>query len=176
MENMAKLKAAGVKTSAQIREQYTKTMMQQAEEDAHRVSDQEAVDAVREGIPEGIRNKWFVDADSDAKPKIVDCILGNPEVLNAGWNIAYRNYLETVGNQDVSFKDFMNTPITLYRGTRGQSETKNDEWTSFSLDRKIAESFGSSVEEIKIKPIDTWGSYQTTAEAEVLVPKMIFVH
>jgi hypothetical protein len=42
------------------------------------------------------------------------------------------------------------------------------------MDRRIAEGFAGkngNIEEILIRPIDTWGAYQTTGEAEILVPK-----
>ena len=172
MQNMADLKAAGVKSSAGIREQYENTMMTEAAEKAHQISEQAAVDLARDGIPESLRDEWFVKADSSVKPKISECILGDPDVMNAGWNIAYRNYKETIGAEsDISFEEFMQTPMRMFRGTRGQQEIASDVWVSFSMDRKIAESFGDTVEEIFIRPIDTWGSYQTTAEAEILVPK-----
>lgn len=175
MENMVELKTAGIKNSAQIREQYENTMMQEAAATIHKVSDEKALEIVKDGLPEGIRNAWFVDADSSAKPKILDYILGNTDVLNSGWNIAYRDYLETIGDKNVTFEQFMTRPITLFRGTKGQSEIASDVWVSFSMDRKIAESFGDTIETITIRPIDTWGSYQTTAEAEILVPKRLLI-
>ena len=42
---------------------------------------------------------------------------------------------------------------------------------SFSLDKKEAKKFGDNVTEIKVKPNDVYGSYQTIVENEVLVPK-----
>ena len=93
------------------------------------------------------------------------------DVWNAGMNVAWQNYVETTG-KNISLEEFMSTPIKMYRGTRGQTEIKSDVWVSFSLDKKIAESFGDQIEEITIRPMDTWGSYQTTAEGEILVPKM----
>lgn len=170
-ENMRELKEQGIRSTAAANEQFENTMMQKASENVHAVGDQEAVDTVRDNVPNSWMNGWFVDADSSFKPKLEDAILGNPEVLNAGWNIAYRDYLETVGaDSGKTFEEFLYTPMTMFRGTRGQAEIASDVWSSFSMDRKIAESFGETIEEIIIRPIDTWGAYQTTAEAEILVP------
>lgn len=173
-ENKEEMKADGVKGS-ELWEQYEGTMMHEAQEHLHEVSNEDAVETVRDGIPDSYRRGWFVDADSEYKPKIEDLIMGDPEVLNAGWNIAYRDFMETIGaGSDVTFDEFMYTPMSMFRGTNGQTEIKADVWSSFSMDRRIAEKFAGStgkVEEIMIRPIDTWGSYQTTAEAEVLVPR-----
>lgn len=170
-ENMRELKENGVRSVAGANEQFENTMMHEASENVHLVSDQEAVDTVRDNVPDSWMRGWFVDADSEYKPKLEDAILGNPEVLNAGWNIAYRDFIETVGaDSGKTFEDFLYTPMSMFRGTNGQSEIASDVWSSFSMDRKIAESFGKAIEEIVIRPIDTWGAYQTTAEAEILVP------
>lgn len=170
-ENMRELKEHGIRSAAGANEQFENIMMQKASEIAHAVGDQEAVDTVRDNVPGSWMHGWFVEADSSFKPKLEDAILGNPEVLNAGWNIAYRDYLETVGaDSGKTFEEFLYTPMTMFRGTRGQAEIASDVWSSFSMDRKIAESFGDKIEEIMIRPIDTWGAYQTTAEAEILVP------
>ena len=169
-KNIKELKSAGVRDIDGITEQYQNTMMQSAVSNIHKVDEQTAVDIIRDKIPNGTLNAWFVDADSSAKPKILEYILGDTEVLNSGWNIAYRNFYETVGNRETTFEEFMSTPIKMYRGTKGQKEVKDDVWVSFSMDKKIAEKFGDSVEEITIKPLDTWGAYQTTAEAEMLIP------
>ena len=66
-------------------------------------------------------------------------------------------------------------PQTLYRGHRGQQTVKSDLFSAYTPDRKMAEKFMSSdgkgkLETIQIKPIDTWGSYRTTAEEEYFVP------
>lgn len=170
-ENKDDMKADGVKGN-ELWAQYEGTMMHEAQDQLHQVSEEVAVNTVRDGIPDSYRQGWFVNADSDYKPKIEDLILGDPEVLNAGWNIAYRDFMETVGaGTDTTFEQFMYTPISMFRGTNGQSEIASDVWSSFSMDRRIAEKFGKDIETILIRPIDTWGSYQTTAEAEVLVPK-----
>lgn len=173
-ENKDAMKADGVKGN-ELWAQYEGTMMHEAQEHLHEVSNESAIETVRNGIPDSYRRGWFVNADSEYKPKIEDLILGDTEVLNAGWNIAYRDFMETVGKgSDTTLEQFMYTPMSMFRGTSGQKEIAADVWSSFSMDRKIAEGFAGkngNIEEILIRPIDTWGAYQTTGEAEILVPK-----
>ena len=80
--------------------------------------------------------------------------------------IAVNNFRSLVGifNQRT-------TPITMYRGEYGQKQVASDIFSAYTPDRKIAEKFGDKITEIKIRPIDTWGSYQTIAEQEFLVPR-----
>jgi len=173
-ENKDAMKADGV-TGRELWDQYEGTMMHEAQNHLQQVSDETAIETVREGIPDSYRRGWFVEADSEYKPKIADLIMGDPEVLNAGWNIAYRDFMETVGEgSKTTFEEFLYTPMSMFRGTKGQAEIAADIWSSFSMDRTIAESFAGAagkIEEILIRPIDTWGAYQTTGEAEILVPR-----
>ncbi|MBO5908788.1 MAG: hypothetical protein J6Q67_03275, partial [Clostridia bacterium] len=52
----------------------------------------------------------------------------------------------------------------------GQQTTKKDVFKAYSSDKKIAQTFGTDISEIKVNPLDTLGSYQTTGENEFLVP------
>ena len=78
----------------------------------------------------------------------------------------------------------------MYRGDRGQKTVDGDIFLSFTTDKKVAAGFTisdsggghanvkddysnidkSRITTIKIRPIDTYGSYQTTGEQEYLVP------
>ena len=161
----------------------------------HEISQDEAYDQIRGAIPASTSRMWFVEADSDIKPVLVDYIMANPGTLNAGLNVAYQNYknnLEIQGNNEkpLSFNKWVNTPQTMYRGDRGQSTTQGDIFLSFTRDKKVAAGFTlsdsgsaagrvkddfsnidkSKMTTIKIKPVDTWGSYQLTGEQEFLVP------
>ena len=55
-----------------------------------------------------------------------------------------------------------------------QNSYKKDLFSAFSPSKKVAEKFATGenakIEEIQVRPIDTWGSYQTTTEEEYLVP------
>ena len=169
--NMPTLKENGIRSDVAAREEWIKKRMQAQQHSFHGVSKEDAIKTISESVPDQTMRSWFVSADSDAKPKIVEAIMRKDDVWNAGMNVAWQNYVETTG-KNVSLEEFMSTPIKMYRGTRGQSEVKSDVWVSFSFDKKIAQSFGDQIEEITIRPMDTWGSYQTTAEGEILVPKM----
>jgi SPP1 gp7 family putative phage head morphogenesis protein len=169
--NMPILKENGIKSNVTAKEEWVKTRMQSQQHSFHVVSKEDAIKTISDSIPDQTMRAWFVSADSDAKPKILEAIMQKDDVWNAGLNVSWMNYVETTV-KDISFEEFLTTPIKMYRGTRGQSEITSDVWVSFSFDKKIAESFGDQIEEITIRPIDTWGSYQTTAEGELLVPRM----
>lgn len=134
----------------------------------HEIDPYDAVDQVRDAIPQSVSDGWFRNADSGYKPKLVDCIVSNPGTLNAGLNIAYRNYRDANGT--ASFEEWLRTPQTMYRGDKGQTLVAGDIFVSFTPDRSIAKKFGDNITVRSIRPIDTWGSYQTTGEQEFLIP------
>lgn len=155
----------------------------------HQIPIEDAIAKTRESISSQTMSLWFREANSDIKPKLVDGIMSNPGTLNAGLNIAYHNYLASAENP-MSFNKWATTPQTMYRGDRGQKTAKGDIFLSFTKDKKVAAGFTlgdsgsatgrvkddfsnidkSRMTTIKIRPVDTWGSYQTTAEQEFLVP------
>lgn len=138
--------------------------------DLHEIPIEDAIDQVRSSIPSSVVDGWFRNADSGYKPALVNSILANKGTLNAGMNIAYKNYKDSTDNP-VSFDKWLKTPQTMYRGTRGQQTVKQDIFDSYSPDKKVADSFGRNTSTIRVRPIDTWGSFQTTGEQEFLVPK-----
>ena len=133
------------------------------------ISVEDAISVVRTNISDSIRSGWFVNADSNYKPKLIEAILSNSGTLNAGFTIAYNNYVASTANP-MPFNKWLVTPQTMYRGSRGQATVASDIFTSYTPNKSVAESFGSSIQTIKIRPIDTLGSYQTTGEQEFLVP------
>lgn len=139
-------------------------------ENIHEISKEDAIAIVRDNVPQNIRDGWFRDADSDYKPKLMDAVASNPGTYNAGLNIAYRNYKDRNPSSAVSFQQWVRTPQTMYRGDVGQRTTKNDIFTSYTPDRSVASGFGSNISTIRIAPIRTFGSYQTTGEQEYLIP------
>lgn len=134
------------------------------------ISKEEAIAIVRANIPDNIRHGWFVAADSDYKPALIDAIARNPGTFNAGLNIAYHNYREANPNNKMSFERWLKTPQTIYRGDNGQVDVKGDIFKSYTPDKSIAGGFGKNITSIRIAPINTWGSYQTTGEQEFLIP------
>lgn len=132
------------------------------------IGKENAVDIIKENIPANISHGWFVEADSSYKGKIENIALTNDDVRNAGLNIAYDNY-KVFSGKDISYEEFLNSDIKVYRGKNSEKFVEGDDVLSFTYDRKVAEKFGSNVLEETIKPIQTIGSYQTTGEHEILV-------
>jgi len=130
-----------------------------------------AVDTIKQTIPDRIMGGWFRNEDKSFKVPLFNAITKSDEVRSAGIEIM-RNSYNVLFDKKVSFDAFLDTELTLYRG----GNITDDIFTSFSMDKKIAEKFKrqyqtDKINEIKIKPRDTLGSYQTTAEAEILIPK-----
>lgn len=130
---------------------------------------EEAIEVMREKMPASALTGWFRDANSDYKPRIEELTIGDRQLRSAALNIAHKNFEETTGRK-MSYAKFLNTEIPVYRGGNNDKFVASDVFKSYSFDRKIAEKFGSNVQSIKIKPKDTLGSFQTTGEAEILVP------
>ena len=144
----------------------------------------DAVEIIKNSIRTSTLDGWFRNADSGYKPSLVAQILSRPDVLNAGLNIAYHNYKFACkwGHNDkgeqvdpLPFNTWLYTPQVMYRGETGKNTVDSDAFMSYTTDPEIANKFanyiGGTVHRIKIRPIDTWGSYQTTGECEYLVPK-----
>ena len=155
-----------------VREAWYEVRLNTELSDVHRMSREDAIDQVRGAISTNVLDGWFRNADSDYKPKLIESILSSPGTLNAGLNIAYENYLDglAAGEDRLSFKQWVVTPQTLYRGEYGQGKVKSDIFSSYSRSRTVAASFGSNITTVRIRPIDTLGSYQLTGEQEYLVP------
>lgn len=153
----------------EVRELWYQKRISEELKNLHEMDIYDAVDQVRDAIPVNVANGWFRNADSDYKPKLMDSIVSNPGTLNAGLNIAYDNYKYST-DSPMSFDKWLRTPQTIYRGDRGQQTVRGDIFTSYTPDRSVAAGFGSNITTIKVRPIDTWGSYQTTGEQEFLIP------
>ena len=165
--------------------------LQQQLKDVKEISIEKALDTIRNNIKESHLAGWFRNADSEYKPHIMNGILTNKGVLNAGLNVAYYNYKNSLkpGEKALDFKTWLHTPVTMWRGTRGQKVVDSDKFISYTTDKKIAAGFTlsdsggaahrvkddfsnidmSKMQSISIKPIDTLGSYQTTQEQEYLI-------
>lgn len=146
----------------------------------HDMTVEDAVATARQSIPSNVHEGWFRSANSGYKEKLVNSILQNPGTLNAGYAIGYYNYTTHFDAQSgekvpLTFKQWLTTPQTMYRGTYGQGTYKADIFSAYTPNKEIAQKFlnegaGGKLETIQIRPIDTWGSYQTTYEEEFLVP------
>ena len=148
--------------------------IERGRENIHLTPLNDAKKALYDYIPENEVQGWFNDANSGYKPRIVERIAENPDALNASMNVAYRNYLDTDPKNVMSFDEWLDTPQTYYRGTRGQAKTDDDVFSGFTPNREVAEKFAGKngkVDEIKISPRQTYGSIMTNGESEILVPE-----
>ena len=140
---------------------------------AKRSAIESAMDDLVDEVGDSKLAGWTRNADSSYKPAIMGGILGSPKARNAALNLMYQNYLTQMdieGGKKLPYNQWLTTPMTLYRGEHGQKRVKDDVFSAYSFDRKMAESFGGDVKTIRIRPIDTLGSPRCKAEAEVMVP------
>ena len=129
---------------------------------------EDAIDVLRNQVPENILDGWFRDANSAYKPRLENLALSNKDVRNAALNVMWDNYKNYSG-KDIGFKEFLYSSIPVYRGKDSEKYVDEDQVVSFTFDKSIAEKFGKHVFETMIRPIDTIGAYQTTGETEVMV-------
>lgn len=163
------MKREGISNMKAAKAKYNETKLNS--QTITRIDKDTAVSNIRNKIPQNVRDGWFTNADSNYKTKLNDIIVNNPEIRSSGLSIAYDGYKEYSG-RSLNFNEFLETNLTLYRGTRGQSTISADDETfmSYTYDKSIANKFGKNIETIKIKAKDTLGMYQTTGEYEILVP------
>ncbi len=155
-----------------IKKEYYSHRTLEASKNIHPISKDEAGEILYDNMPQNVFHGWFMEADSGYKPRVVNAVTGNPEARNAALNTMYLNYRYETG-EDISFEDFLTTPVTMYRGGHGQKHTGDDIFSSYSFKKSIAEKFAGengTVYEAKIRPTDTWGSVLTNGESEILVP------
>ena len=190
----AKFKQFGKDNSIEaVQQLWYENKRQQEIKNLKEVKIEDAIQTIRDNIKASHLSGWFRNGDSGYKPRIAEQMLNNKGTLNAALNIAYHNYkgqleIDNIKNskndKPKSFKEWLMTPQTVYRGTSGQKLVKDDVFTSFTPSKKIAEDFaygrnsaaGSShggapkIESRTIRPIDTWGNLQTNGELEFLIP------
>ena len=172
-----------------VEAEYYKTRLGLASTDLKEITPDEADEILYENTRPGTLNAWFREYNHEAKPALVYQLTQNPEVHNAALNTMYQNYkyhCSEEGAEPLSYDEFLVTPIKMYRGGTGKEYDKAAEFSSYTFDRKVAESFTGSetgqgaaydpngtVYEAEIRPIDTYGSVYTTGESEILVPSYI---
>lgn len=158
-----------------IGSEWRKFRMARTTEDTHEISKDDADTVIADHVSQSVFDGWFRNADSGYKPKLLDAMLSSKEMRNAGLSLAYENY-KNCTDDPMPFDRFLSTPVTMYRGGRGQKHTKDDVFSAYTFDRKIAEKFagkGGKITEAKIRPIDTYGSMRAVGEAEIWVPSEI---
>ena len=118
---------------------------------------------------------WFRKSYKESKPKIFFDITSNPETRNAALNVMYDNYQYQVkfyGAQDMSFEEFLYTPIMMYRGGSGTPHTE-DIFYSYTFNKTLAQAYAEGYGKVycdELRPIDTLGSIFHNSEAEIIVP------
>ena len=164
-----------------IEQLWREVRTQEELKNVHEVSIEEAISTVTDSVSGSVLSGWFKNADSSYKPRLMDEVLSNSGTLNAGLNIAYYNYKfaqSVEGKTPLTFEKWLKTPQTVYRGSTGKAQISSDIFTSYTPDLKIAKGFAGSsgsISTMKIRPIDTWGSFQTTGEQEFLIPVKVKV-
>lgn len=168
-DNKTALKALGVDTKSMLafwrKANYSREDFQPIE-----MAMEDAIDVIRNKVPENILDGWFVKSESSYKPALENIALADKDVRNAALNVMWDNYKQFSG-KDIDFNKFLYSSIPVYRGKNQENYTDDDKVLSFTFDRSVAEKFGKHILETVIRPIDTIGSYQTTAEGEVMVRK-----
>ena len=123
--------------------------------------------------------EWASNSNNDYKEYIYNDLKNNKK--DSALNLWYNHYRLMTGNYDLSYEDFLNTPITLYRATNvKEDENSNNPFFSYAQDKRSAERFLSQVQnlygnrsgkikELQIKPKDTLGMLPSD-ENEIIVP------
>ncbi len=169
-DNIPALKAIGVNNNESAMALWRNANYNRDDFQPIEMAMEDAADVIRNKVPESILDGWFRNADSGYKPKLENIALTDKDVRNAALNVMWDNYKQFSG-KDIDFSKFLYSNIPVYRGKNQENYTDDDKVLSFTFDRSVAESFGKHILETVIRPIDTIGSYQTTAEGEVMVRK-----
>jgi len=140
---------------------------------ARQMSRAEAIEVFEREIPENAHVGWFRREDIAYKRTITEAMDESQDARDAALNIMHRQVEDLLG-KEVPFDEFLNTEYTLYRGGKLSGSDARNTFQSFSLDKRTAQKFidknGGDLFEIKLKPSQTYGSGQTIAEAEVMIP------
>ena len=171
-----------------VKEEWLKARLQNATGDFRRISDEETDEILQNGIDSGTARMWITEYDPGVKEKLAHQLTKNKEIHNAALNVMYKNYqyyCKTNGAEALPFEDFLVTLVKMYRGGSGKEHQKALAFSSYTFDRAAAEKFKASNEghgratddgviyEAEIRPIDTFGSLNTSGEMEIFVPGFI---
>ena len=114
---------------------------------------------------------WFLGENLEAKNNIAIDILADKSLRDAMMSNLYHLWKKE-NNSDISFKDFLNSEITVYRGETRRNKEKGDNvergFSTYELTEEGARKFGPvSSETIKVK--DLYGAVDIVGgEIEVL--------
>ena len=140
----------------------------------------QAEEVVNRRLPRALRREWYGAANPSAKMPWTEVVHRDQELRDAGLTLMLRNrnkLAREAGDAEMTMDEFMQTPITLYRGG-GFNQTPADTFASYSMESSIAEGFTNlneqeygQIESITVFPGQTFGSFAgLKGETEVLVP------
>lgn len=159
-----------------VEEEFYKYRLADTSHGLHEQTADEAGEAIAAHVSQSVKDGWMREENSAYKPKLIQSILSSSESRNAALNLMYENFKYYNPDTSTSFEEFLDTPVTMYRGGHGQKHIGSDIFSAYSFDKKIAEKFAGSNGKIytaKIRPIDTYGSLSTNGESEIFVPSYI---
>lgn len=159
-----------------VHEEFYKYRLADTSKGLHEVTEDEAGTAISNHVSQSIKDGWMREENSAYKPKLIQSILSSEESRNAALNIMYENFKYYNPGAKSSFEEFLDTPVTMYRGGHGQSHVASDIFSAYTFNKKVAEKFAGTDGKIytaKIRPIDTYGSLSTNGESEIFVPTYI---
>ena len=172
-----------------VEDEWFKTRLQECTGDFKRLTDDEIDEIFESSVNRNAVRLWVQEYDHEIKPKIVRDLTADKAVHNAALNVMYDNYCSYMRNAEkkepLSFEKFLVTPIKMYRGGSGKEYKKAGAFSSYTFDKGVAEGFKDNVfgfgsrdadgvvYEAEIRPIDTYGSVNTSGEMEIMVPSFM---
>ena len=169
-----------------VEDEFFKVRLNDCTKDFKEISDEEIDRILDENVDDRIATLWLRNYEHEVKPKLVYELTQNSDVHNAALNIMFENYKTSKQGEEkpLSFQEFLTTPIKMYRGGSGKEYKKAGAFSSYTFDKDVAERFKNGptgheapregvIYEGLIRPIDTYGSLNTSGEAEIFVPRMI---
>jgi hypothetical protein len=120
--------------------------------------------------------KWFLSQDRNSKEPIAYRIKNDKTFRNALLSNWFDYYKKTV-NDNISYDDFLNKDITIYRGETSRDIKYGDAngFASYTPQKDLAKDFSrdgvGKIIELKIKPKNTFGMIDSVGnEVEILIP------
>ena len=140
-------------------ERFWKKANYEKEIDYHEISEREADNIIDKYLSADLRSAWFSSADFNAKDEIENTVLENGELRNATLNKMHQLYKKygTLADKNLSFNDFLNKELDVYRGDSHPVIFGDDQPLTFSYSYVKADDFNDHVESTKVIPKNTIG-------------------
>lgn len=98
----------------------------------------DAEDTISKYVDSNTISEWYNNSSGAAMARIEREALKNPEMRNAGLNIAHQQYNDNVG-KNLTYNEFLDADITVYRG--GDVDFRSDRALAYSYKKEAAEHF-----------------------------------